>query len=342
MQGKILVTGAAGFIGSSVVNALLLEGKQVIGIDNLNNYYDINLKKERLKKTAEIAKNLPSKNWNFYKQDINKKKSFWKIFHKYLPETVINLAAQAGVRYSLENPSSYFQTNLIGFSNVLELCREFEIKNLIYASSSSVYGSNKKVPFQEKDCVNHPKSIYASTKICNELMAHSYSHLYKLPATGLRFFTVYGPWGRPDMAPFIFMKAILNKQPINLFNYGNMSRDFTYIDDITRAIISCSEKPATPDYSLNEYDPNPSISMDPHRIFNIGNNNPIKLEDFVECIEKVTGIKAIRNFVEMQPGDVETTYADINLLESWIGYKPKIRLEEGLRNFFNWFKDFYY
>ena len=341
MQGTILVTGAAGFIGSSVVNALLREGKNVVGIDNLNNYYDQNLKKERLRKTTEISKKEFPHKWHFFEEDIVKKKSLSKIFYRFNPEVVINLAAQAGVRFSLEKPSTYFKTNIIGFSNILELCKDLGVKNLIYASSSSVYGGNKKLPFNETDCVSHPVSIYASTKVCNELMAHSYSHLYKLPATGLRFFTVYGPWGRPDMAPFIFTKAIFSRQPINIFNYGNMIRDFTYIDDITQAIIKCSSKLATCDKLFDRLSPNPSTSFAPHRIFNVGNNTPIKLIDFLNCLEEIIGIKAIKNFEKMQPGDVEATNADISLLKSWIDYNPSTSLKDGIKKFVVWYKSYY-
>ncbi len=335
---KILVTGAAGFIGSALSIKLLLKGGNVIGIDNINDYYDISLKESRLKE-IKLASN--NNNWKFFKVDLEDYEELDFIFDKYKPDIVINLAAQAGVRYSIINPSSYIKSNLVGFGNILEVCRKFEVKNLLYASSSSVYGGNKNLPFREIDPVNHPISLYAATKKSNELMANSYSHLYKLPCTGLRFFTVYGPWGRPDMAPMIFAKSILNSEPINIYNFGNMSRDFTYIDDITEAIYKCTLKPASIDPHFNPLKPNPSSSNAPHRIFNIGNNKSVDLLYFIKLLEKNLGKKAIRNLKPMQLGDVENTFADISNLEQWINFKPTTSIEVGVRNFVKWYLNYY-
>ena len=336
-ERKIVVTGAAGFIGAAISKKLISKGDDVIGIDNINNYYETSLKKSRLNQIELIS----NKNWKFFQVDLEDYNELDFIFNKYKPDIVINLAAQAGVRYSIENPSSYIKSNLVGFANVLELCRQFQVKNLIYASSSSDYGGNKKLPFNEIDPVNHPVSLYAATKKSNELMANSYSHLYELPCTGLRFFTVYGPWGRPDMAPMIFTKSILNSEPINVFNFGNMSRDFTYIDDITEAIYKCTFKPATIDIQFNQLIPDPSTSMAPHRIFNIGNNQSVDLLYFIELLEKNLGKKSIKNFKPMQAGDVEDTFADTSKLKDWVGFRPRTSIEIGVNNFVRWYKDYY-
>ena len=336
----IIVTGAAGFIGSKLVEKLLNNGEEIIGIDNINNYYDPNLKNARLKNIEKQA--IKGSNWNFEKISITDYLSLNKVFIKYKPRLVINLAAQAGVRYSMENPSAYFNTNLVGFGNILECCRNNDVEHLIYASSSSVYGGNKKLPFEEEQSVNHPVSLYAATKKSNELMAHAYSHLYNIPSTGLRFFTVYGPWGRPDMAPMIFAKSILKNEPIKIFNYGNMQRDFTYIDDIAEGIFRCCYKVATVDEKFEKLNPKASTSFAPHRIFNIGNSSPIELKEFIELLEDALGIKAIKDFKPMQPGDVENTAADTTKLFDWVDFKPLITLEEGIVKFAKWYKDYYY
>ena len=338
MNKSFLVTGAAGFIGAALVQRLIKDGENVIGIDNLNNYYDVNLKKARLSEIESIAK---KRTWIFYELSIENKDELFKIFERERPQSVINLAAQAGVRYSLENPAVYIQSNLVGFGNILESCRIYNVENLIYASSSSVYGGNKLLPFSERQPVNHPISLYAASKKANELMAHTYSHLFNLPATGLRFFTVYGPWGRPDMAPMIFAKAILSGQPIKVFNHGAMQRDFTYIDDIVEGIYRCCFKPATINVDFDPSNPDPATANAPHRIFNIGNTNPIKLMDFIELLENILGKKAIKRFESLQPGDVISTSADTTALEKWINFSPKTSLEEGVKNFADWYKSFY-
>mgnify|MGYP001161401784 CR=1 FL=1 len=339
MSNFILVTGAAGFIGFHLCKKLLKNGFNVIGIDNINNYYDIHLKEKRL----EILTELPLKNneWKFFKTDLTYKDSLLKIFENYTPKTVVNLAAQAGVRYSLENPSAYINSNIVGFSNLLDVCKKTEVKNLLYASSSSVYGGNTKVPFSEIDSVNHPISLYAATKRSNELMAHSYSHLYGLPCTGLRFFTVYGPWGRPDMAPMIFANAILNKKPLKIFNHGNMSRSFTFIDDVIEILMKFLDKPAIADKSFNTINPNASTSWSPHRIFNIGNNKSIKITKFINYMEKELGIKAIKEFKNIQKGDVVNTLSDNRILEEWIGTYPKTPLNIGIQKFIDWYLEYY-
>ena len=335
---KIIVTGAAGFIGASVVQKLLSNGDEVIGLDNINDYYDVSLKINRIN---QVEKLFPNSKWNFFKKSIEDYKSIEEIFKEYKPNIIIHLAAQAGVRYSLEAPNSYIQSNLVGFGNILELARNYDIENFIYASSSSVYGGNKKVPFKESDSVNHPVSLYAATKRANELMAHSYSHLFKIPSTGLRFFTVYGPWGRPDMAPMIFTKAIINSKPIEIFNFGKMKRDFTFIDDICESIFRCTFKPATSDNDFDAFNPDPSISKAPHKIFNIGNSNNVDLLYFIELIEKSLNKKAIRNLLPIQPGDVEETYANTKKLEDWIEFAPITSIEEGVDKFINWYLDYY-
>tara|TARA_B100000212_G_C27380361_1_gene536785 strand:- start:469 stop:1503 length:1035 start_codon:yes stop_codon:yes gene_type:complete len=337
-EKNILVTGAAGFIGASLITKLFEEKVNVVGIDNLNNYSSRELKKIRLSKLIE-EKEKHNVLWDFHQISLEEKEVIFDTCNKYNFDVIIHLAAQAGVRYSLENPHSYINSNLVGFANILEICREQEIKNFIFASSSSVYGINKKIPFEENDNVDHPISLYASTKKSNEVMAHSYSHLYKIPTTGLRLFTVYGPYGRPDMAPMIFANSIMKSKPINIFNYGKMKRDFTYIDDIVSGIIGCCKKPAQ-SLELDDFAPSSSICA-PYRIFNIGNNNSVELNYFIELIEKNLGLKAIRNYMPIQPGDVTQTYADVSKLNEWIGYKPKTTVEEGVKLFSDWFKKFY-
>ena len=334
---SILVTGAAGFIGFHLCKRLIERGEQVIGIDNINNYYDIKLKNQRLQILKKSSKN----SFIFFKENIEDKENIVDIFCKYKPNKVINLAAQAGVRYSIENPDSYIQANLVGFLNVIECCRKFNIEHFVYASSSSVYGGNIKMPFSEIHSVDHPVSLYAASKKANELIAHSYSHLYNLPATGLRVFTVYGPWGRPDMALFLFTKAIIEDNPIEVFNQGNMVRDFTFIDDIIESLVRVVNKPPTIDTDFNKLEPNPSTSWAPHRIFNIGNSEPTPLMQFIEAIEDSLGKKAKKNFLPMQPGDVEATSADTQLLEAAINFKPNTSVEVGVKKFVDWYKDFY-
>ncbi len=340
MSKLILVTGAAGFIGAALVKRLLQNGYVVVGLDNLNDYYEISLKEDRIKDINLYAEGFPG-NWHFYKESLEDKFILGKLFKEYTFDIVVNLAAQAGVRFSIDNPSNYIQTNLVGFSNLLEECRKNKIGNLIFASSSSVYGGNRNLPFVETQPVNHPISLYAATKRANELMAHTYSHLHNISCTALRFFTVYGPWGRPDMAPMIFTKSILNKKPINIFNYGNMERDFTYIDDVVEAIIRCCSKPATVSKLFDTKNQDPSISSAPFRIFNIGNSQPVKLLRFIEILESVLGVKAIRNNMPMQPGDVEATAADTKLLENWVGFKPHTKIEDGIKKFAKWYIKYY-
>ena len=335
----ILVTGAAGFIGAALVKALLTLDFKVIGIDNLNDYYSTSLKRSRLTEIDKISKK--NGEWCFYEIPIEDNKVLQDIINRYNPHVFVHLAAQAGVRYSITNPSAYIQSNLVGFANVLEGCRQNKIPHLIYASSSSVYGGNKNLPFYEEQAVNHPVSLYAATKKSNELMAHTYSHLYDLPTTGLRFFTVYGPWGRPDMAPMIFARSILNNEPIQVFNHGKMQRDFTYIDDVVEGIIRCCFKKASLDEDFNPLIPNPSTSSAPYRIFNIGNSNPTQLTYFIELLEKNLGKKAIKNFQPIQPGDVVLTAARMDLLNSWVGYKPTTSIENGIKLFSEWYLDYF-
>ncbi len=339
MKDSFLITGAAGFIGAALVKKLIKNGERVIGIDNLNNYYDPGLKKARLEEINSITK---YSNWNFHQFSIENKDCIEELFKQEKPKVVINLAAQAGVRYSIENPSAYIQANIVGFNNILESCQQNQIENLVYASSSSVYGGNRNLPFHEKQAVNHPVSLYAATKKANELMAHTYSHLYKLPCTGLRFFTVYGPWGRPDMAPMLFAKAILDGKPIKVFNNGDMKRDFTYIDDIIEGVFRCCYKPATENQNFDPLNPDPSTAAAPHRIFNIGNSNPTELMKFIEVLENTLGKKAEKSFHPMQDGDVVATAADTSALEAWINFRPSIKIEEGLKKFSEWYKYFYY
>jgi len=336
----ILVTGAAGFIGFHICKKLLNDDFNVVGIDNLNDYYDPDLKKARIKNINAFA-SANSLSWHFKKISLENQKQLDNIFSKFKPKIVVNLAAQAGVRYSLKNTKSYINSNLVGFSNLLESVRIFNVENFIYASSSSVYGGNKKFPFSESDNVDHPVSLYAATKKSNEILSHSYSHLYKIPCTGLRFFTVYGPWGRPDMAPMIFAKAILNEDPIDIFNYGNMQRDFTYIDDISEALVRCCFKQAYPDPNFKNDNPEPDNSWAPYRIFNIGHGSPINLMSFIEILEDALGKKAIKNFKPIEPGDVIKTSSENTKLNSWINYKPNTSLEVGIIRFAEWYKSYY-
>ena len=332
---KILVTGTAGFIGFHLSKKLIREGWDVAGLDNMNNYYDPKLKEARLNLL------LPNKNFKFHRIDLSERKTVRDLFERERYDFVVNLAAQAGVRYSLENPYAYIDSNILGFINILEGCRHHPVKHLIYASSSSVYGANKKTPFSVHDNVDHPLSLYAATKKANELMAHTYSNLYSVPTTGLRFFTVYGPWGRPDMAAFLFTKAILEDKPIDVYNHGNMRRDFTYIDDIVEGIFRLIEKIPLPDKNWMGEKPDPSSSFAPYRLYNIGNNKPIELLKFIEIIEKHIGKKAIKNLLPMQAGDVFETYADVDDLINAVAFKPRTSIEDGIEKFVNWFKDYY-
>ena len=334
----ILVTGSSGFIGFHLCKKLISNGEIVIGIDNMNSYYDKNLKENRLKQLFQLSIN---KNFIFKEINLEDKSKLEKVFIRYKPQKVINLAAQAGVRYSIENPSAYIQSNIVGFSNILELCRAHNIIHLIYASSSSVYGGNTKMPFSERDNVDHPVSLYAASKKSNELMAHTYSHLYGLSSTGLRFFTVYGPWGRPDMALFLFTDSIFKNKPIKVFNNGDMTRDFTYIDDIVETVYRIINKPATPNKEFNKTSPDGSTSWAPYRIFNIGNSNPVCLKEYISIIEDLIGKKAIKEFLPMQPGDVANTSADTSAIYKWIGYKPSTSIRFGVEKFINWYKDYY-
>lgn len=334
-NSKILITGAAGFIGFHLSALLLNKGYQVIGIDNLNDYYDSELKKDRLTILGQ------NNNYVFHKVDLKDKAEVDKIFEIYKPDYVINLAAQAGVRYSIKNPYAYVDSNLVGFMNILEACRNYPVKHLLYASSSSVYGGNKVVPFSTNHNVDHPVSLYAATKKSNELMAHTYSHLYGIPTTGLRFFTVYGPWGRPDMAYFSFTKDIIEGNPIKVFNHGNMERDFTYIDDIVEGIYKLLDVIPKPNPGWDETKDDISTSFAPYKIYNMGNNQPVQLMKFINILEEKIGKKAEKIYLDMQPGDVLRTYADVSDLEKEIGFKPSTSIEEGLSKFVNWYKEYY-
>ena len=332
---KLLVTGAAGFIGFSLCIKLLERANKVIGIDNHNDYYDPKIKEERLKKLTKYS------NYEHYRLDISDKASLEKLFKDHKPNKVVNLAAQAGVRYSMENPLAYINSNIVGFANILENCRNYRVEHLVYASTSSVYGANKKMPFSEHDSVNHPLSVYAASKKSNELMAHTYSYLYQLPTTGLRFFTVYGPWGRPDMALFKFTRNILDEKPIDVFNYGKHTRDFTYIDDIVKGIISTLDSPATINQDWNSNDPDPATSKAPWRIYNIGNNKPTQLMDYINVLEKTLDKKAKINFLPLQPGDVPDTYANVDNLQKKFEFKPATSVFDGVSNFVKWYKEYY-
>jgi UDP-glucuronate 4-epimerase len=338
MAGSVLVTGAAGFIGAAVVQRLLQRGERVVGLDNLNTYYDPALKRARLERLEAAAQ--PGQ-FHFAKLDVADGQGLAGLVFAEAADRVIHLAAQAGVRYSIENPGVYIQSNLVGFGSVLEACRHQGVAHLVYASSSSVYGGNRQMPFSEQHAVNHPVSLYAATKKANELMAHTYSHLYGLPATGLRFFTVYGPWGRPDMAPMLFARAILAGEPIKVFNQGRMQRDFTYIDDIAEGVIRCLDKPATADPHFDPLHPDPATAAVPHRLFNIGNSQPIELLRFIEVIEQALGREAIRDLQPMQPGDVPATAADTSALEAWVGFRPTTPIATGVERFAAWYRDYF-
>tara|TARA_Y100000589_G_scaffold287712_1_gene288675 strand:+ start:463 stop:1479 length:1017 start_codon:yes stop_codon:yes gene_type:complete len=336
MNETILVTGGSGFIGFHLCKKLIRDNKNVISIDNMNNYYDVTLKKDRLDELNKL-----NGSFKFLNIDIENIEELDNIFKNHHPTIVVNLAAQAGVRYSIENPNIFIKSNILGFGNLLESCKKYSIKHLIYASSSSVYGGNKKLPYSENNIVDHPVSLYAATKKSNELMAHTYSHLYNLPATGLRFFTVYGPWGRPDMSYYLFTKAIFKGETIDVFNYGNMQRDFTYIDDIIESLKRVIDKVPQPSEFFDFQNPDISQSWAPHKIFNIGNSNSINLNQFIEIIEEVIGKKANKNFIDMPKGDVQSTLADTSLLEEWIKFKPSTELKDGYKKFYKWFKEYY-
>ncbi len=340
MKKPVLITGAAGFIGFHLCKNLLNNGYKVIGLDNLNRYYDIKLKEKRLE-LLNIAEDKKKANWVFKKVDLTDQENILEIFKTYNPDVVINLAAQAGVRYSLDNPKEYINSNIVGFSNLLECCRFFKVKNLIYASSSSVYGGNTKFPFSENDSASHPVSLYAATKRSNELLAHSYSHLYGIPCTGVRFFTVYGPWGRPDMAPMIFTEAIINRKPLKIFNYGKSSRSFTFIDDVIEILVKLISKPSFADKSFDTSKPNQSSSWCPHRILNIGNENSIGILEFLQKIEKELGLEAIKEFESIQKGDVIKTSSDNTIINELIGIQKKTPLEKGVKIFIDWYKNYY-
>jgi UDP-glucuronate 4-epimerase len=347
---KILVTGSAGFIGFHLVNFLISRGDEVIGIDNINDYYDVNLKYGRLEETGihksqiiegKLLKSLKFSNYQFIKGDITDVVLLKELFASNDFDTVCNLAAQAGVRYSLSNPKAYLDSNVVGFLNILECCRKYNIKHLVYASSSSVYGLNEEMPFITSQNVNHPVSLYAASKKSNELMAHTYSHLFNIPTTGLRFFTVYGPWGRPDMALFIFTKNILENKSIEVYNQGNMKRDFTYIDDIIDGVIRTIDNPAKSDPNWSGLKPDPSTSKVPYKIFNIGRGQSVNLLDFIVEIEKQTGSQAVKEFLPLQNGDVLETWADIEEMKKTLGYNPKISVPEGVKKFVSWYQTFY-
>ena len=330
-----LVTGAAGFIGYHVAAKLLDRGDRVVGIDNLNDYYSVQLKRDRLRQLEG------RKGFEFQQLDIADDTNLQRLFSEAHPEVVIHLAAQAGVRYSLENPGAYVQSNLVGFANILEGCRHHRVKHLVYASSSSVYGANTKMPFSVHDNVDHPVSLYAASKKANELMAHTYSHLYRLPTTGLRFFTVYGPWGRPDMALFKFTEAIVAGRPIDVYNHGQMQRDFTYIDDIVEGVIRTADHIAEPNSVWSGDQPDPGTSLAPYRLYNIGNNQPVELLTLIEVIEQSLGCKAEKNMLPIQPGDVPATYADVDDLIRDVGFQPKTPIEEGVRKFVDWYRSYH-
>jgi UDP-glucuronate 4-epimerase len=352
---KILITGAAGFIGSHLAIKLLKRGDSIIGLDNINDYYDQNVKYGRLQRAGiiddlndgrkieynKVLQSKADKNYSFIKINLEDKKNLDNLFENEKIDKVVNLAAQAGVRYSLTNPDAYIQSNIVGFANLLESCRHFGVKSLAYASSSSVYGLNEAQPFNTKEGVNHPMSLYAASKKSNELMAHTYSHLYNLPTTGLRFFTVYGPWGRPDMALYLFTKAIIEGKPIDVFNYGDMQRDFTYIDDIVKGIMLVVDNPAQANDDWDGNIPDPSTSSAPYKIYNIGNNDPVQLMDFIKALENKLGKKAIKNMLPIQAGDVPSTYANVDDLMNDFDYKPATTVQEGVDNFVDWYLEFF-
>jgi UDP-glucuronate 4-epimerase len=332
---KVLVTGAAGFIGMHTVARLLARGDEVVGIDDLNGYYSVELKRARLQSLQA------QRGFHFTQMDISDHASLQRLCATERPQRVLHLAAQAGVRHSVTHPETYLRSNLVGFGNVLEACRHHDVEHLVYASSSSIYGGNTRLPFQEDQNVDHPVSLYAATKKANELMAHCYSHLYRLPTTGLRFFTVYGPWGRPDMSPMLFASAILAGKAIDVFNEGKMARDFTYIDDIVEGVVRVLDKSAAPDPAFDSSDPRPSVSDAPYRVFNIGNSAPVALLEYIAALEHALGVEAKKNLLPMQPGDVVATSADSGALETWVGFKPRTPLSEGVRHFVAWYRQYY-
>lgn len=332
---RVLVTGAAGFIGFYLARQLMARGVDVVGLDNLNDYYDVQLKRDRLAQLEGEAR------FSFQRVELAERDAVARLFETVRPQRVLHMAAQAGVRYSLENPEAYVQSNLVGFLHVLEGCRRHEVEHLVYASSSSVYGANRKLPYSVHDNVDHPISLYAASKKANELMAHSYSHLYGLPATGLRFFTVYGPWGRPDMALFLFTKAILEGRPIDVFNHGQMRRDFTYIDDIVEGVLRVLDVPAAPDATWSAEHPDPGTSSAPHRVYNIGNHRPVELLYLIEVLEKCLDRPAAKNLLPMAPGDVLETYADVDDLVEQFGFAPDTPIEDGVARFVAWYRDYY-
>ncbi len=347
---KILITGTAGFIGFHLAKRLLERGDEIVGLDSINDYYDIRVKYGRLQNTGieqdeiqynQLIQSSVYPNYQFIQLNLEDKENLQKLFSEQKFDRVINLAAQAGVRYSLTNPDAYIEANIVGFLNILECCRHNHIEHLTYASSSSVYGLNESQPFSTKDNVDHPISLYAASKKANELMAHTYSHLYKLPTTGLRFFTVYGPWGRPDMALFLFTKAILENRPIDVFNYGEMQRDFTYVDDIVEGIIRVNDNPPKENPAWNANSDDASVSSAPYKIYNIGNNNPVKLMDFISALEKKLGITAEKNMLPIQAGDVPSTYADVSDLIRDLDYKPETTIQVGIDQFVDWYRDFF-
>ncbi|OOC09726.1 NAD-dependent epimerase [Thioalkalivibrio halophilus] len=332
---KILITGTAGFIGNALALRLLERGDEVVGVDNLNDYYDVSLKKARLARIQDHER------FTEERVDIADREAMQRVFREHQPQRVVNLAAQAGVRYSLENPAAYIDTNLVGFGNILEGCRHNGVEHLVYASSSSVYGANEEMPFSVHHNVDHPLSLYAASKKANELMAHTYSHLYQLPTTGLRFFTVYGPWGRPDMALFMFTRKILAGEPIDVFNYGNHRRDFTYIDDIVEGVIRTLDRPAQPNPEWSGAQPDSATSAAPYRLYNIGAHRPVELMHYIEVLEENLGKKAEKNLLPLQPGDVPDTYADVEDLRADTGYEPTTSVEEGVASFVAWYRDYY-
>ncbi|WP_018947750.1 NAD-dependent epimerase [Thioalkalivibrio sp. AKL17] len=332
---KILITGTAGFIGNALALRLLERGDEVVGVDNLNDYYDVSLKKARLARIQDHER------FTEERVDIADREAMQRVFREHRPQRVVNLAAQAGVRYSLENPAAYIDTNLVGFGNILEGCRHNGVEHLVYASSSSVYGANEEMPFSVHHNVDHPLSLYAASKKANELMAHTYSHLYQLPTTGLRFFTVYGPWGRPDMALFMFTRKILAGEPIDVFNYGNHRRDFTYIDDIVEGVIRTLDRPAQPNPEWSGAQPDSATSAAPYRLYNIGAHRPVELMHYIEVLEENLGKKAEKNLLPLQPGDVPDTYADVEDLRADTGYEPTTTVEEGVASFVAWYRDYY-
>ncbi len=347
---KVLITGTAGFIGFHLARRLGEEGMEILGLDSINDYYDVRLKYDRLKEAGfsgpsfiygEPVTSAGNKNVKFVKAELEDGETLLRLFDFYRPDVVVNLAAQAGVRYSLTHPHTYIGSNITGFLNILQACRKYPVKHLIYASSSSVYGLNKSMPFSVHSGANHPVSLYAASKKTNEMMAHTYSHLFGIPTTGLRFFTVYGPWGRPDMALFIFTEAMLKEEPIQVFNHGKMERDFTYVDDITAGISRMTGKPPAADPAWDPQSPDPATSSAPYRIYNIGNNKPVRLIDFIRAIEKYTGKKARMDMQPIQPGDVEKTWADVDDLVTDFDYKPSTPVDEGIRNFVEWYRRYY-